>query len=272
MNILVERKRELILYFVFIPLLLIFFFVLPDSIKELFILNRENPSLLSFYFSSFVHSNLDHFLHNLAYYLISIFLIINIETNRKRLYVFTVLIFILMPFATSFLFFKILPEKIKFSQGFSDIVSAFIGYLLFCVFSYLKEKWYKKLSYNFLWFLLILNILILCTMNYFLTPVYFIALFGFLISIPLSIGDVKKIIKMGLAKIAEYKKYNLRVKAYELMIFSLTFPFVFYLPVLIPSKITYEGVVINIVSHYVGYALGVFIPFILDLALTRRET
>lgn len=255
------NKKDIIVYFVIIPLILILFYILPSHIKQLFVLDRSNPNPFSLYFSSFVHLDFNHFISNLLTYFLLIFSILYLETNKKILYTFTALTFLFVPFITSFLFLTVVPKELKTSIGFSNIVSAFNGYLLFAVFSFLK-KLVKSLSIYFYSFMIFLSFFVLFVLN----PLFFswlIVIIPVLILLFIlvfkEIEKVFKTIKKSFFRIKKEKSILKLISKVSLwiLIFVLT---IFSLPILIPTEIISNGYIINTLAHYAGYVFGLITP------------
>ncbi|RKY23624.1 MAG: hypothetical protein DRP62_05525, partial [Planctomycetota bacterium] len=144
------------MFFVLIPFILVFLYLLPSSLKEFLILVPKNPNPWSVFFSSYVHSSFWHFLNNLVGYLVLILLIFYLEENRSFFHYFSFLNFILLPLLSSFLVIVALSSFSE-SLGFSAVVSGFNGYLLYSVYMHLKKEYFKNLNCSFLWLLLIIN-------------------------------------------------------------------------------------------------------------------
>ena len=139
-----------LVYFLFIPVFLLVLFILPDSIKQYLVLQSNNPSLLSVFFNHYTHINFIHVLNNIFIYLITSFLIFNIETNKKRFFLVTLLFFLFLPFIVSFILLLLIPSNF-YMLGFSAINASFIGYLIFSVYNFLKDQYdFIKISFGVL--------------------------------------------------------------------------------------------------------------------------
>ncbi len=149
-----RQKIDYLIFFTFIPLFLNFLFLFP---QECFILQPSNPTLISIYFSNFVHTEIFHFAGNLIYYFLFIFLIFKFENNRKRLYVVTLTFVTILPILNSLLIVYTLPNLPPI-LGFSAIDAGFLGYLLFSVYNYIKYSWKISLNSSFLWSIFLFNI------------------------------------------------------------------------------------------------------------------
>ena len=77
------RIQEWLTFFFYVPLSLFLLYLLPSSIKDTFILKPSSPTLISIFASNFIHSTLNHLIGNLFFYFWAVFLIFNLEFNKK---------------------------------------------------------------------------------------------------------------------------------------------------------------------------------------------
>ena len=255
------KKSDYIIFFLIIPLILTSIFLLPTSIKQNLILNPLNPTLISIFFSNYTHTEAQHFLSNLLIYLIIIFLLFNIETNRKLFLKVALLNFILLPFLVSWFIVYFLP-KLPPTQGFSAILCSFVGYILFSSYSWLKKNWYKKLDENFLMLLLMINFLIWSiSENIILFSVITLITIFFLF---LNRTQISKLIKQFEKERKKLLKEKFILRFYKMFVFAFTITFMFSLFALLPSNVIVGKIVINTPAHYFGYLFGILIPYILN--------
>ena len=144
-------KIDYAIFFLLVPAVLTFVYILPFGIKDYLVLQPLNPTFLSIFFSNYTHIEFFHFFNNILAYLIIIFLIFNIETDKKLFYKTSLLIFILLPFISSLSIIYLTPT-VSPTLGFSAISSAFLGYLLYAVYNFLKNAWKLSLNNSFLFF------------------------------------------------------------------------------------------------------------------------
>lgn len=255
------NKIDYIIFFIFIPALLGFMYILPMSIKKHFILLPSTPTILSIFFSNYVHLDLLHLLGNLLAYLFVIFLLFNYEINKQNFYKSSFLIFIILPFVSSFLIiyrFPYLPPSI----GFSAIVAGFMGYFIFSVYKYISNFYYKQSNYFLLYLILIINLVFVVRNLH--ASLYFqiFTIIIFVILLFLNKITIKEI-GIKLYKILK-KRCGIRIFYYNCFVFILSILFIFFLPNLIPSKVTVGNSIINIPSHYLGYIFGLFTSIIVE--------
>lgn len=151
-------------YFLFVPLILVFVYLLPYGFKRVLVLNPQYPSVLSLYASNLVHASWGHLVDNLGLYALLMFLLLNLENNKNRLVINSWLFFTVLPFIISLtsLLFGYAFSISKNIFGFSGIVSGFAGYLLILATDNLK----KQISMlHSLLILLGANLLVWCLAN-----------------------------------------------------------------------------------------------------------
>ncbi|NMX21828.1 hypothetical protein C5S30_05240 [ANME-1 cluster archaeon GoMg4] len=257
------KKRDYLFYFLFIPSILIFIFFLPSGIKDLFTLKINDPTIISIFFSNYTHENLKHLIDNLFGYLFIIFLLFNIEVNKRFLNFISLLNFILLPIILSLLMIYYLPKNSPPVLGFSGIVSAFTGYLLYSTYAYIKHNYYSYLNHYFIVLLFMVNVIILSIYN----PIMHILLIPSLILtialLYLNIKPIKEIISK-LILLPHQLIEQISIWIYKFTIFSLTFFFIFSLWIFLPYNIKIGSALINTLAHYSGYVFGVFVPMLIE--------
>lgn len=258
------NKKDYFFFYFIIPFILTFIYLLPDNIKNYIILNPSNPTILSIFFSNYVHLEPWHFLSNLIFYLIIIFLLFNLERDKNFFYRSSFFIFIILPFVSSILIVYFIPF-IPPSLGFSAIVAGFMGYLVYSAFRYIKEYYYKQTHYFFLYLILMLNFIIVA--NNLRVPITF-QIFILSISIILfylnrvAIKEISNQIFLKFKGLMSQKLYGQII--YYYLLFFWVIIFIFGLPIIIPSNIIIGNGRINIFSHYIGYLFGFFVPLIIN--------
>jgi hypothetical protein len=124
----------LFFYLILIPEILAGIPLLPIGIlNRFFILDIHNPTIEQMYLSNFNTSNLSFLILNISVYLFVLFLILLLETNRRRFSWFSILAFCFLPFVNSMVtlaFARFMPGIMTVS-GFSSIYYSFVGYLLY---------------------------------------------------------------------------------------------------------------------------------------------
>lgn len=260
------KKADFLFFFAFIPSLLIALYLLPLTTKESLALDPSNPTVLSMFFSNYIHLDFKHFFGNFASYLVVMFLIFNIESNKKIFYWTSLTLFILLPFIASLsniLFTPYLPMI----TGFSAIVAGFVGYLLYAAYNYLKNtSTYMEGEFLTLLFLLNLSIVGIFNLN---TPMSIKSGLAIISAMFLykNITPIIQISKQFHYDLNVLLATNPLVGMYRFLIFMLVLVFIFSLPKLIPAVIAKGTIQINILAHYLGYVFGVAAPLIIEKKL-----
>jgi len=251
---------EFLIFFILIPLSLIVIYFLPQNVKDVLILQSANPTLTSIYFSNFVHTEFGHFVNNLIYYLLLIFLILNFKSSRKRFHLTVFLFLTVLPILSSL--FIILKPNIS-SRGFSAINAALMGYLLFSVYLYMKESWKITIGFSFLFSIF--------TFNVAFATLFYRGILPFLILLMISLflfcwnKSNLKVIKKLISYSKKVKKSSRSETIYKVILFSMTVFFILFVwYLLFPKDVVSGQTGINVLSHYVGYSFGVFVPLIYE--------
>ncbi|MEM2954915.1 MAG: hypothetical protein QW625_03140, partial [Candidatus Nanoarchaeia archaeon] len=85
-------------------------------------------------------------------------------------YKFSFVSFLILPLINGLFILYLIPiflPQIKFVQGFSTILTAFIAYILFCSYTYVKNSWKLKLNQTFFWLLVSINLLLAIVLEWF---------------------------------------------------------------------------------------------------------
>jgi len=121
------KKADYAIFFLVVPALLIGIYLLPID-RAPFILNTQNPTLLSFFPSNFVHVDLQHLENNLIGYFISMLIVFGFEKDRRFFYCMAAFLFLAMPIIASFV---TILSMTGISRGFSAIMYGYLGYAAF---------------------------------------------------------------------------------------------------------------------------------------------
>ena len=264
-----KSKFDYFIFFILVPFILIVIYLLPENIRNIFILYPSNPTIISVFLSNYTHTGFAHLSGNVIKYFVVGFLIFMFETDRKRFYINMLLLFTVLPVLCSLLTLYYLPNSA--SWGFSGIVAGWMGYLLYAVYGYIKEEWRIALNANFVFLMVMINLLILLSIYKWLGGLYGLLLSLLLILIVLIRNDlramVRKLVNMssdfGMELRKSWKSFGfIFVKS---AIFALTINFLLFgFFDLFPPQIKINGSIVNILVHYSGYCFGVFVPLIID--------
>ncbi|MHA2031579.1 MAG: hypothetical protein ACW99Q_19555 [Candidatus Kariarchaeaceae archaeon] len=258
------KKTDWIVFFVIIPGIMLLIIRLPVNIKQKFILDLKNPTLLSVFAHSYTHSDSTHFLGNVMIFLLTIFAILNIETNKARFYQMSVIFLLLLPII-SIIPIAQLAGTLPPLQGFSAIVSGFLGYIIYVVYAFLESR-YEYINSTFLFLLVVLNFVTIPLIR----QKFFIYSFVILVSLILLVLNIQKIIRLThefVGYIQRIPKKAIIEFLYKTFVAILPVFLTFSLPMLLPAVLVTNGKIINIISHYMGWIFGLFMPILLDFFL-----
>ena len=102
---------ELILFLFLIPLLIIVIYFLPDTVKQsYFILYPSNPNISSIFLSNYTHSEVMHIISNLVAYVVIMFLLFNLERDKRIFGIMTALVFLVLPWLLSWYTITLAPN------------------------------------------------------------------------------------------------------------------------------------------------------------------
>lgn len=261
-----------------IPIVLILIFILPASIKESLILQYQSPTLLSFYFTHFVHEATVHLLGNLISYIafiLMIYLLAFSGNNKKMFYtIFFAFVFIL-PLIISVLDFsiiKIFGIDLKRALGFSGMNSAFLGILPYFLLVMLKRRSWPKMKIfdGAVFFLFLTSLVVLVKLGInrlheiilLLTIIVMLVIFAyrFLKSVNItSIYSIQKMVKD-------------RIKSFSLiLLILLSVLYVVGVSGLFPVTVVEDNFLVGILSHYIGLSAGIFVTMFLSYRFEKSS-
>lgn len=134
--------RDVFILFLVIPLVLTLLLYLPATWRKVMVFNRDSPTLLSHFTTNFIHSDFKHLSENLLWYFIitpQLYLFNLASHNKRRFYIFLVFAFLILPWLLAGVRTSI-EWGSKKEMGFSGITLAFLGFLPYSVFNFLREK------------------------------------------------------------------------------------------------------------------------------------
>lgn len=259
---------ENIIFFILIPFILTFIYISVHffpTLRDILILQPLNPTPISIFFSSYTHLTFGHLLNNLRSYIIIILLILVLETDRKIFFINMLLIFFILPIIISSYIIYYAPNSLP-GSGFSGIISGLIGYLSYSVYRYIIKKWNISLTNNFLYLIILFNMLtIFIIYKLFYSFIwYFTIVFLSILAIAYTIRtDLARIIEKLKYLFIEYKKTSIKnissIKNLFVFVFSISFVFGASFE-LFPSNIITEDGKVNILVHFIGYIFGTLVP------------
>jgi membrane associated rhomboid family serine protease len=257
------------IYLITLALLLIGYFAPINT--ELLKLSKENFAWPQIFTSSFVHANLEHFLINLLLFTFTYFLIVLITNNRKDLWKqFTkyYMLIIIIVSIISYIGF-IMNPLFKNSCGFSNIITALIGVMIFFTIEVLNKELNLKINYQKTKTTILFTLYLAATsttvlLDYIMimtgltnTPTQYSWIIIALILNVITIFYIKDKIK-----ISQIKKY-LKQKPTRIITLFMILTLTFGLPAL--SQIAMQqGNMTNGLAHFIGLYVGFFIIYFIQ--------
>ena len=275
-----KPKLDYFIFLILVPLILFVIYLLPENIRNIFILYPSNPTIISIFLSNYTHTGFAHLSKNVFSYFFIGFLIFMFETNKRRFYINMLLFFTVLPVLCSLLTLYYLPNSA--SWGFSGIVAGWMGYLLYAVYGYIKEEWRIALNANFVFLIVMINLMILLSIYNWLGWLYALLLSLLLILIVLIRNDLRAMVRKRINILTDFG-IELR-KSWKSVGFIFVKSAIFVLTInfllfgffdLFPPQIKINGSIVNILVHYSGYCFGVFVPLIMDflnLTILKKPT
>jgi len=260
-----------VVYFVIIPVILVIVFLLSGSLKESLLLYPNNPTFISMLGSNYLHTDFLHLMSNLILYLVLMVFIFTFDalTNRKMLFMNLLLLFILLPLFSSLVNVVALSYLGVFApcMGFSAIVAGFFGYLSFSTLHYIREYHkvkFERSIFQLLWSIFYINLALISLIYGYYLGVIALA-FLIAISFYYTYNDFGKIFMLA----NKVKNRSHRT----LILVSLFFCIGAVTQSLFPEMLKYNGAVVNVLAHYVGYVFGFFVPAVVSVyGIERRKT
>ena len=248
-----------IIYFLFIPGLIVAIFLFSNDLKQFLLLNVLHPTPLSIIGSNYLHTDVPHMLSNLIAYLLVMALIFffDYQTHKKMLYVNMLLLFLLLPIVTSLLnIVSLIEYNVNvFLKGFSAITAGVFGYLAYSLFHYIRERYqvvYKRSVFQLMWLIIYVNLAMISLIyEYYLIAI--VIIFLILLTLMNTYSDYLEILNV-LRKIDFLPR--------TILFFGFLLSLLAVVPGLFPENVQQNGMVVNVYAHYIGYIFGFGIPAI----------
>lgn len=242
--------------FILISASCVIIFLLPADIQELLKARSDDWNLLSFWASTFVHSNFEHLLGNVTSFLLLGFIVfeINRKSGREKEFLWLLIIAILvLPFINniSFMLLANFIELTVVSCGLSTIVASLAGLIVPSLGNFLKEPLQNERNT----FCLLLSFILFTGSSIAFSYVDF-NLYNLMVFVVTFVFGLILLIHVG-KKLVNFAKQNQNARK-TIIIASITISVYFILIFgLFPSQITMpEGGIVNIFAHYVGVFYG----------------
>jgi len=252
-------------YFVFIPFLLVFIYLMSSGLEDVLPLQTFSPTLLSVIGAHYFHLDFYHLLSNLIFYLVFIIVIFwfDVLTNRRMLFVNMLLLFVFLPIFCSLVDIAAFSGKSFVGYGFSAVAAGLFGYLTFSFLHFLRD--YYKMEFKndimaILWLIFFVNLFLIST-----TYAYFYI--AVCLAVLILVWAYR--IRFDILKIFDVLRSKDRVKRTVTM-GVLTFCLFVGVTLLFPETIRYNDSIIDILAHYTGYSFGIIVPAMVSTYLVER--
>ena len=254
-------------YFYIITCVLLFLGYFAPINNEIFKLSKENFDWSQIFTSSFIHANFEHFYSNLILFTVVYFLIVLITNNRKDLWKQFTKYYVPIILVVSVLNYIgfIMNPLFKNTCGFSDIVTALIGVLIFFTIEVLNKDLNLRINYQNTKTTLFFTLYLAATTTVTLVD-YIIITSGMSNQLTQYSWIITTIIINGLAinyikdkiKINQIKKYL--HKSSKPIILTVIIILIIGLPQLSAISIQ-QGNIVNGLAHFIGLYTGFFIMY-----------
>lgn len=250
--------------FSIIILLICFIFLLPEHLKQLLILDRNNLFINQLWTTSWTHLDFYHFFSNITVFALlfwlSLIIFNELNKRKKEYYINLILIILIVPLATSIAFLQYL--SIKTGLGFSDIVAATLGLSIYYSIEYFNKGINKKINqHSPITQIGIATLLLITVLSLFTQPIYITVL---MLTIILIYTTIKY--KLNPNKIINFIQKNPK----KFMLIGITI----FLLICFPTMTQFQqenGSITNGMAHFLGLYLGIFIPNILTTIQTTIQ-
>jgi len=251
-----------------IPVVLVGVYLLPFDLKRALALEYLDPTILTVFTAHFIHLTPVHLLTNLGLYSVTISLVyvVSLLSNRRREFIITFSTFVFVfPFAISAL--NLALPRPRIGYGFSGIVMAFVGFLTLLAWEFIGTRLHSDVDTNQapLLFFVVIAIIIL---------------WGIPVSSPASAALGLAVLggsiqlrslhrRLGPPITSIFRTFTAPPGYGEIALSSLAI--VVFIPfIAFPTAPAGNGEVINLYSHFLGYALGFQVPYLVMISPVVR--
>ncbi|MEA1984289.1 MAG: hypothetical protein U9N13_01390 [Euryarchaeota archaeon] len=261
-------RWDCLLFFLFIPLLVVMIFLLVQKYPQLIFslaLNYHDPTPLSLIASSYTHVSIGHITINLLGYYVTIFLIFTLRGDRLKFYINMGMIFLVLPVVLSTLSI-VYNQNTGYGMGLSVIGAGLKGYLLYSVYDFVKHEWKIPLDKSFVYLVCLFNLLILSLTYHWIGVTVVLSALMFVTGYLCKNGILQILQRIILNYECCKNSHNSKHRnLFQLETFLLILVYLFGIsPSLFPANIiSAEGVVTGIFAHYIGYIFGIFVPLLI---------
>lgn len=237
-----------------VPIITSIVFFLPETIQQSLVLDYQDPSIYNLWTSAFVHRGTNHFINNLVAYCILITPIyaLFLLANEKTLFRRTILSFLLiLPVIISITNIAIIPQGT--GAGLSGIGSALFGLLPFSLFLFIHNRVTKDIvpTDGVVVFLVAAGII---------ASIYSKIILAIAVLLIAGILAAYKTYQIGLDNVRKIGSELTSMSGHFELVLLTVLLFLLSPFVLFPQNLAQNGMVVNVLSHYVGFVIGFFGP------------
>jgi protein-S-isoprenylcysteine O-methyltransferase Ste14 len=243
--------------FALISVSCVIIFLLPADMQELLKARSDDWNLLSFWASTFVHSNFEHLLGNVTSFLLLGFIVfkMNRKSGREKEFLCSLIIaIIVLPFIDNISFMLLanfVIRRIVVSCGLSTIVASLAGLIVPSLGIFLREPLQSERNT-----LCLLVSFMLLTGSSIAFPYVDSSLYNLMVFVATLVFGLILLIHVGKI-LVNFAKQNQRARKTILAASITVYVYFIFIFTLFPSKITMpEGGIVNIFSHHVGIFYG----------------
>lgn len=249
-----------------VPIFLTIVFFLPANVKENMILHRDFQNGYDLFLSHYVHEEPNHLVWNILLYLVASYLLYSFLSKLGKPRLFNLIFAInclILPFILSAIWIPLNKFIFTFAQrtyGFSGIVSAFIGSLVFAYILFLKRKLGIDSSYAYISSLMLVVSLFVIIYFKFLSleigillVLFTLVVFGW--AAYRTVRSVEEEAKLELIR------YSGKPRLVNFLPFFLYLLIILFSINLFPAQLTQGKAMTNIAIHYFGFILGICFLF-----------
>lgn len=267
------KKFDFFLFYMVIPLLLGLLFILPQEFKNNYlVLHPENVTYIALLLSNYTHTAfIEHFLPNLLFYFLFIYLIFNLETSKRTFYVIMGLLFIPIAILASVVSIS-LPFILPNIQGFSVIVAGIMGYSIYVTYGYLKNVENVGFDKSIIFLVFLINALfVVINISRQEIVLFMVIVTLIMILFYANRKGLTNFVSFLNQKSLNIKSFSRIVICYWWILFIIEIVALAGLFSIIPTNPWEGSMITNSLGHYIGYCFGLMFPVLLEaVGLIKR--
>ena len=253
-----ENRKEVIIIFIIIPIIVLIASFLPLSMRDTLKVNLLDFNIITFYTAVFTHDSLEHFLGNImVYYLYTFYAyLLSLISQRRKWFIRNYILFflILPPIMYTALISAnrhYLGNIMHFSCGLSGILSAVLGLLPMSFIAFLKNSGIEVRSIEVFYLIILTSALAI--------PYIYNDSYLLLAIVPAIVYLVWRN-RNGLKAISRFLKKLIYQDLFSsTLVVSVLILYFTGIAAIFPRTIFQEGILTDILTHYIGWAAGLLI-------------